>query len=141
MLCRLDHVNVSVVSNDRAIEFLQIAFPDLRVRGGGQTAGEGWTGAWLHLGNDDLYVSLNEATTVEVGDRNGMVSTGINHVGFTVDDMEELLRKYEAAGFKCSAMDESPARKRLYVTDADHIMWEFIEYLSDDPAVRNDYSI
>jgi catechol 2,3-dioxygenase-like lactoylglutathione lyase family enzyme len=141
MICQLDHVNVSVVSNNGAIEFLRIAFPQLRVRGGGPTAGEGFTGAWVHLGTDELYVSLNEATTIAVDDRQGMQSTGINHVGFMVDDVDDLMAKYGAAGFKCSPTDESPSRKRLYVTDADHIMWEFIEYLSDDPAVRNDYSI
>lgn len=29
----------------------------------------------------------------------------------------------------------------MYVTDQDGIMWEFIQYLSDDPAVQNDNSL
>jgi hypothetical protein len=46
-----------------------------------------------------------------------------------------------ATGHKCSYMEEPPARLRMYVTDSDNIMWEFIQYLSDDPAVQNDNSV
>ena len=73
--------------------------------------------------------------------RDGSQQTGINHAGFVVVDLEKLHGRYAAAGFECPAMDESPARLRVYVTDHDNIMWEFIEYLSDDPAVQNDNSV
>lgn len=141
MLCKLDHVNVNVLDLDRGVEFLRIAFPALRTRGEGASTHEGWTAKWVHLGTDELYVCLNTTSKATAGRRDPRHETGINHVGFIVDDAGDLAAKYEAAGFKCAFMDERPSRKRLYVTDSDGITWEFIEYLSDDPAVRNDYAV
>ena len=141
MTCQLDHVNVTVVDIERSAEFLRIAFPHFRTRGGGEADDDGMRSAWMHLGTDEAYVCLNQTTLVKQVDRDGSKETGINHVGFIVDDVDALLGKYETAGFKCSMMDEQPSRKRLYVTDLDGIVWEFVQYLSDDPAVRNDYSI
>lgn len=141
MAFHFDHVNVSVVSIDRAAEFLNIAFPHFRIRGSGGGEYEGVRSAWAHLGTDEEYISLNETGNMEVGSRNGSKLTGINHVGFVVLDLETLHGKYEAAGHKCSFMNEAPARLRMYVTDQDSIMWEFIQYLADDPAVQNDNSV
>jgi catechol 2,3-dioxygenase-like lactoylglutathione lyase family enzyme len=142
MLCQLDHVNVSVVDIQRTIAFLRIAFPEFRIRGGGT----GYFGKvkteWLHLGLDELYVSLNTAYPIEPRHKpHEAQETGINHVGFIVEDVDDVHSKYAAAGFKCEPVNELPSRKRLYVADADEIIWEFIQYLSDDFAVRNDYSI
>lgn len=143
MICQLDHVNISVVNLDRTVGFLRIAFPEFRVRGGGYGRFDGGTSEWLHLGLDELYVSINTSTQIlEARDKpDGNHETGINHVGFAVKDVEGLLDKYELAGFQCELKKELPARQRLYVRDADGIIWEFIQYLSDDFAVRNDYSI
>ena len=138
---QLDHANVNVLNIDRAVEFLSTALPGFRVRGGGTTDREDRTERWLHFGSDDVYVCLNESSLGRPTERNGREETGINHVGFTVDDVDALLAAYESGGFRCARMDESPSRLRLYVTDADGITWEFIQYLSDDPAVRNDYSV
>lgn len=141
MSVQLDHANITVVDIERAIEFLKTALPELRVRGSGETDHGDWSERWLHVGTDDLYVCLNTTTRVEKAERKAREETGLNHVGFMVDDVEAIQGKYEAGGFKCSLADEQPSRKRLYVTDESGITWEFIEYLSDDPAVRNDYSI
>ena len=141
MTGQLDHANITVVSIDRAKSFLRIALPHFQVRGSGTTDHGDWTSSWLHLGTDHLYVSLNEGSRVEKTERKGQDETGINHVGFIVGDVDALLNAYETEGFKCSRTDERPARLRLYVTDHDGITWEFIQYLSEDPAARNDYSI
>jgi catechol 2,3-dioxygenase-like lactoylglutathione lyase family enzyme len=136
-----DHVNITVASIDRAAEFLKIAFPHFERRGGGEGQSEGMRVAWSHLGTEEEYVSLNETSAVQRTERNGSRESGINHVGFVVFDLARLQARYEAAGHKCQPIDERPSRLRLYVTDHDNIMWEFIQYLSDDPAVQNDYSI
>ncbi len=141
MLCQLDHANITVVSIERAIEFLRTAFPDFRERGSGETDHGDWSERWVHLGTDDLYVCLNTTTRVTRAERKAREETGLNHVGFIVEDVDRLLDEYEAGGYKCALMDEQPSRKRLYVTDHDGITWEFVQYLSDDPAVRNDYSV
>ncbi len=142
MTCQLDHVNISVVDIDRTVAFLRIAFPEFIVRGGGQGEYQGATTAWLHLGIDELYVSVNTTSkTVTRQQPHGVPETGINHVGFIVENVDDVQGKYEAAGFRCVPVDELPSRKRLYVDDSDGIQWEFIQYMSDDFAVRNDYSI
>ena len=138
---RLEHTNITVVSVDRAIEFLTTAFGHYAVRGGGETMHEGQKGRWLHLGADDTYIALQESEGVEVTPRNANTETGINHVGFVVDDVDGIMARMVAAGHKHSLVEELPSRRRLYVDDFDGITWEFVEYLSDDPAVRNDYSI
>lgn len=137
----LDHANVTVVSIDRAQSFLRIALPHFQVRGSGTTDHGDWTESWLHFGTDDLYVSLNETSLVKKAERNAREETGVNHVGFTVEDVDALLHSYEAEGFRSARIDERPARLRLYVTDHDGITWEFIQYLSDNPSERNDYSV
>lgn len=138
---QLEHTNITVVDTDRTIEFLTTAFPHFRVRGGGGTEHGTWQKKWCHLGTDDFYIAIEEPTIAKKTPRQATEQTGINHVGFVVDDADEIQRKMEAAGYKNSMVDESPSRKRLYVTDADAITWEFVEYLSDDPAERNDYSL
>jgi catechol 2,3-dioxygenase-like lactoylglutathione lyase family enzyme len=136
---QLEHTNITVVDTDRTIEFLTTAFPHFKVRGGGGSEHQTWKKKWCHLGTDDFYIAIEEATITRKTKREAMEHTGINHVGFMVDDVEEIQGKMEAAGYKNSLADESPSRKRLYVTDADAITWEFVEYLSDDPAIRNRY--
>ena len=138
---QLDHVNVTVVDISRAAAFLQVAFPHFRVRGSGKSDHGDWTEAWAHLGTDDGYVCLNESSRVKQIERNNREETGVNHVGFMVDDVDALLASYETQGLNCARIDESPSRLRLYVTDSDGITWEFIQYLSDASAVRNDYSV
>jgi catechol 2,3-dioxygenase-like lactoylglutathione lyase family enzyme len=138
----LDHVNISVVDVDRTVALLRIAFPEFIVRGSGKGEYQGATTAWLHLGIDELYVSINTAGNILTQHRSyEMPETGINHVGFIDENVDDLQGKYEAAGFRCSPVDELPSRKRLDVDDADGIQWKFIQYMSDDFAVRNDYSI
>ena len=34
-----------------------------------------------------------------------------------------------------------PHRKRVYFNDREGNDWEFVQYLSDDPADRNDYTL
>ena len=45
-----------------------------------------------------------------------------------------------AAGFEESTYGNNhPHRKRVYFYDADGNDWEFVEYLTSDPARRHDY--
>jgi hypothetical protein len=141
MAFHFDHVNISVVSIERTAEFLNVAFPHFKVRGGGAGEYQGVKTAWAHLGTDEEYISLNQTSVMEVVARNGSQQTGINHAGFVVVDLGKLHTRYEEAGYTCQWLDESPSRLRMYVTDHDNIQWEFIQYLSDDPAVQNDNSV
>ena len=139
MTVRLDHANLIVRDIDETTRFLQTAFPDFRVRANG----EGMTGArWSHVGNDVTYLALNEAThtTERWVPYDG--KPGLNHLGFEVDDAEALRARMRAAGYKDTTVPNShPARTRVYFNDLDGNDWEFVQYLTDDPDKRNDYTL
>jgi catechol 2,3-dioxygenase-like lactoylglutathione lyase family enzyme len=138
MTVRLDHANLIVRDLEGMIRFLQTAFPDFRVRG----EGADWSGSrWVHVGNDVGYVALHQAR------REGAEpwvpysgKPGLNHLGFEVDDVEAVRARLLAAGHVDSTVPNAhPFRKRVYFHDPEGNDWEFVEYLSDDPAERNDY--
>ena len=140
MTVRLDHANLIVRDLDGMIRFLQTAFPEFRLRADGKSS----SGArWAHFGTEHTYVALNEAVRdsaepwVPYGGK-----PGLNHLGFEVDDADALRARLGAAGFKDSTVPNAhPYRKRVYFQDAEGNDWEFVQYLTDDPAKRHDYSL
>lgn len=140
MTVRLDHANLCVRDVDAAVRFLRTAFPEFRVRGEGRT----WQGArWVHVGTDAVYLALTEAREepalrwVPYGGR-----PGTNHLGFEVDDAEAVRARLAAAGYQDSTVPNAhPHRRRVYFHDPEGNDWEFVEYRSDDPALRNDYDL
>ena len=137
---RLEHANLVVRDVDATLRFLQTALPDFAVRhdSGGRPADR-----WVHVGNDHAYVALMqsraepaEAWTPYEG------RPGVNHLAFVVDDADALRARMRAAGFRDSTLPNAhPWRKRVYFLDPDGNDWEFVEYLSDTPALRNDYRL
>jgi catechol 2,3-dioxygenase-like lactoylglutathione lyase family enzyme len=140
MKIRLEHANLLVRDIDSMIRFLQTAFPDFRVRGEGKT----WSGAsWVHIGTDDTYLALTEATA-EPAERWVPYAgkPGLNHLAYEVDDADALGARLAEAGYSDSTVPNChPHRKRVYFHDPEGNDWEFVEYLSDDPAERNDYEL
>lgn len=140
MTVRLDHANLSVSDLDGVIQFLQTAFPEFGVRGGGTSP----SGArWAHVGTEHTYLALNETTRdaaepwVPYGG-----TPGLNHLGFEVDDAEALRARLRAAGYRDTTVPNAhPARTRVYFHDAEGNDWEFIQYLTDEPAKRHDYTL
>lgn len=139
MSVRLDHANLSVRDPEAVIRFLTTAFPDFRVRGrGGDCAG--WE--WVHVGNHETYVALLAAGGA-VGEPFVPYAgaPGLNHLGFEVDDVAALRERMLAAGYhETTTPNAHPHRRRVYFADAEGNDWEFVEYLSRDPAERNDYA-
>src|SRR5262249_12139078 len=140
MTIRLDHANLTVRNVDETLRFLCTAFPDFRIR----AEGKKWSGGrWLHVGNDDVYLALDEARA-EPAERWVPYAgkPGTNHLGFVVDDAEALRARMRAAGYAHTTVpNPPPLRRRLYVHDAEGNDWEFVQYLSDDPKERNDYAL
>jgi len=67
---------------------------------------------------------------------------GVNHLAYEVDDVEALRERLRSAGYRDSTVpNRHPYRKRVYFYDADGNDWEFVQYLSDDPAKRHDYKV
>ncbi|TDJ45398.1 MAG: VOC family protein [Gammaproteobacteria bacterium] len=129
----LEHIHISVKSIDRTEAFLLAAVPAMRRRGGGVVDGYG---TWVHLGTEQSYIALTESV-----DANSMPE--LRHIGLVVDDIEALINRLAEAGYTPaddSAVNGHPYRRRVYYVDGNGLDWEFVQYLSDDPALRNDYS-
>ena len=91
---KLEHANLSVENTDAMERFLVAAFPDFRRRGEG-TDGQGRP--WRHVGNDEFYVALQTVPTNTHRTPYGN-DTGLNHLGWEVDDLEALVERMRQAG-------------------------------------------
>jgi len=133
---RIEHANLNVHDAGPITAFLKTAFPDFRTRGEGKDdAGR----PWCHFGDDEVYFAL---TTIGPGeDRKPYgATTGLNHIGFEVDDIDALRVRMEAAGYRHNLrFDDHPARRRIYYFDPEGNDWEFVQYLTEDQSQRNDY--
>jgi len=140
MTIRLEHANLCVRDIDAEVRFLQTAFPEFRVRADRRDADGG---RWLHIGTDEHYLALTEAW--ETGERpfepySGV--PGVNHLGYEVEDAAALRARMLAAGYEESTVPNNhPHRVRVYFHDPEGNDWEFVQYLSSDPALRNDYDL
>lgn len=139
MTLRMEHANLTVRNYDEAVRFLQTAFPDFKVRREGTKDAH----RWMHIGTGETYIALNEATQDKRDNWEPYAGQpGVNHLGFEVDDAEGIRERLAAAGFKDSTYpNKHPHRNRVYFYDADGNDWEFVEYFSDDPSLRNDYEL
>ncbi|WP_372368912.1 VOC family protein [Candidatus Uabimicrobium sp. HlEnr_7] len=130
----LEHANITVEDIDQAIIFLQTAFPNFQVRGGGGTGNE----RWLHIGTDKTYIALNAAYGKATS--NAYNGIGINHIGFVVQDVNSVQERLEGKGYQSSyPRTEEKYRTRIYYNDPSGNEYEFVEYLSEDPQKRNFY--
>jgi catechol 2,3-dioxygenase-like lactoylglutathione lyase family enzyme len=140
MAVKLEHANLCVRDIDAMIRFLRTAFPEFRVRGEGKSA-DGTR--WVHVGTEQTYIALGQSR-LEPPTRwapyEGM--PGVNHLAYEVDDVEALRARMSSAGYRDSTVPNNhPFRRRLYFNDPEGNVWEFVQYLSGDPANRNDYKL
>lgn len=135
----LEHLNLTVLDVDKAVRFLQTAMPELEVRGGG--TGEKCR-RWVHIGTEHTYLAIEDRGADRPGPHQPYTHPGMNHIGFVVDNIEEVAARLRGAGYKegMSAM-EHPHRKRIYFFDDDNNEFEFVEYLSAVSSERNDYEM
>ena len=140
MTVRLEHANIIVRDIDATIRFLQAAFPEFRIR----FEGKDLRGRrWVHIGTNDSYIALTQST-VEPEERwkPYVGLPGINHLAYEVDDVDALRDRLRSAGYQDSTVPNNHAyRRRVYFYDPDGNDWEFVQYLSDDPAKRHDYTL
>jgi catechol 2,3-dioxygenase-like lactoylglutathione lyase family enzyme len=130
----VEHANLNVRDLDETITFLTTALPNFKVR----YRGEDTNGTpWCHIGTDSTYLALGQGFPDD-----GSREARLNHVGFVVDNADELKKRCLDGGFKEGYVENKihPHRKRVYIKDEEGVEWEFVEYLSDDPAKRHDYS-
>ncbi len=141
---KLEHANITVKSIDAAVEFLGLAFPDCGVRGGGAIHGDDAMGRWVHFGNDDFYVALQQNASHSGRSDVTYQHDGINHVGFVVEQLDDMIKRLAAEGYEvtpASVMKGHPHRRRAYFFDKNGVEWEFVEYASEATEERNDYAL
>ena len=133
----LEHANLDVPSIESTTRFLLTAFPDFCVRGQGNSAE---FGPWAHVGNERFYIALQETPTHSISNN----TSPLRHLGWVIDDVERLIKRLASIGIHPSDsdwLDSHPYRRRVYFEDDNRLQWEFIQYLSDSPQQRNDYSL
>jgi catechol 2,3-dioxygenase-like lactoylglutathione lyase family enzyme len=140
MTVRLEHANLFVRDIDATIRFLQTAFPEFRIRFDGIDP-RGFR--WVHVGTDDTYIALTQSTVEPEQPWTPYAGVpGVNHLAYEVDDVEALGERLKSAGYRNSTVPNNhPFRTRAYFYDRDGNDWEFVQYLSDDPAKRHDYTL
>ena len=127
---QVEHANIRVRDIDETVKLLTIALPNFKVRGGSASK------KWIHIGTESTYLALNK----DGGDTQKH-GPGLNHVGFVVDDTDAVRERLETAGYKEGYRPEThPHRRRVYYHDGNGTEWEFVQYFSNDPAERNDYT-
>jgi catechol 2,3-dioxygenase-like lactoylglutathione lyase family enzyme len=138
MTVRLEHANLIVRNIDATLRFVRSAFPEFRVRYDSKDSTEG---RWVHVGTDDSYIALTQSSVEPQQHWTPYMGIpGVNHLGYEVDDAEALRQRLQAAGYTESTVpNDDRYRHRVYFYDPDGNDWEFVQYLSNDPAERNEY--
>ena len=137
---KLEHANMTVPSIEKSMRFLATVFPEFQVRGEGE-AGEGPSlRRWLHFGTDSSYIALEELKKPpEPKPYRPYSDLGINHLCYEVEKIDPIMERLRAGGFPVRVVPNETFRKRIYVDDNVGNEWEFVQYLSDEPAKKNQY--
>ena len=131
----LEHANITVNNLEQAVTFFSTAFPHFKERGGGESNGR----KWIHFGDATTYIALNTSNQEKSIAKN-YSSSGINHLGFVVQNVEQIAKRLLDAGYKRSFPKQvEKFRIRDYFFDGDGNEFEFVEYLSENESERNYY--
>lgn len=138
-MVRLEHANLVVTDMKPTLEFLKAAFPHWRVRGGGKGSWSGKPREWLHVGDDETYISLSDNGEGAPRDLKGH-APGLAHLAFEVSGLDGLKARLAEAGFEITNPgNPTDHRRNVYYVDGNNIEYEFVEYLSDNPDEKNRY--
>ncbi len=136
---KLEHINLVVAEIDPTLTLLGAAFPEWRLRGEGRDEWYGMPRRWVHFGDDDTYVTLNDFGKGAQRDLKG-AAPGLAHIGFEVASVDLIIARLKTAGFEPShSGTPHPHRRNVYYIDGAGLEFEFTEYLSDAPEERNLY--
>ena len=135
-MSKLEHANLSVTDLDATTRFITAALPEFSIRGEGRDdSGR----PWRHVGTRHHYIALQAVPGRESRVPYGN-TTGLNHLGWEVEDVAQVEARLRAAGFEPNLrFDDHPARRRIYFHDPDGNDWEFVQYLTDDLDARHSY--
>lgn len=94
---------------------------------------------WLHFGDEYQYLAFNNKGTGE--NRDLTTNTlGLSHFAFEVQNLEAIIKRLQVAGYDVAKNGAfSKHRKNVYFLDPNGYEVEFVEYLNDEPELRNLY--
>ena len=140
-MIHLEHVNLVVRDINASLAFYQAAFPHWTVRGGGEGTWYGKPRNWIHFGDDYQYLAFNDDGEADNRDLTGH-QVGLAHFAFVTHDLDGVISRLAQAGSNIDKEGASdPYRRNVYFIDPDGFEVEFVEYLTDHPSKRNNYSI
>ncbi len=118
---RLEHANISVTDPERSAALLKELL-GWRERWRGPSLKHGRT---IHVGEDHDYVALYTGDHVK-----GEFSKGnpLNHVAFTVDDLDAAEKVVTSHGLEPFGHDDYEPGRRFYFFDWDGIEFEVVSY-------------
>lgn len=136
----LEHANITVEDIEASVRFVRTAFPGFEVRGSGESRTEDGPKKWAHVGDERTYLAFEESLGEIDPKRVPYRDSGINHVGFVVEDLEDVTARLRNGGHEEGIIAEiHPFRARRYFYDPNGVEYEFVQYFSDDPGERNKY--
>ena len=139
MITYLEHANLTVPDIDAAIEFLKTVDPSMVVMWDETREGDY---RWAHVGVGDCYIALAtpHLNSNPTDERRPYKDYGINHLGWVVNDLDEVIKRVEARGYRKGIPGEhAEYRRRVYYYDSAGFEWELIEYLTENYDQRFSY--
>lgn len=136
-MLHLEHINLVVKDIPKMLAFYQAAFPHWSIRDQGIGTWYGKSRRWLHFGNDYQYIAFSDNGEGENRDLSGH-QVGLAHFAYVTHEIEALTARLINSGFPVSNDGSNePFRRNVYFIDPEGFEVEFVQYLSDDPELRN----
>ncbi|MFA0084604.1 glyoxalase [Vibrio sp. 10N.286.49.C2] len=136
-MIQLEHVNLVVKDIPEMLTFYQAAFPHWSIRDEGKGDWNGKPRNWLHFGDDYQYIALSDNGEGGNRDLSGH-QVGLAHFAYVTDNIDSVIARLNQAGFQVAKPGaKEPYRKNSYFIDPAGFEIEFVEYLTDDPKLRN----
>ena len=139
-MIQLEHVNLVVSDIPQMLTFYQAVFPHWSVRDEGKGEWSGKPRNWLHFGDEYQYIALSDHGE---GKNRELVGhqVGLAHFAYVTHDIDGVISRLQAAGFDIAKPGaDDPYRRNVYFVDPAGFEVEFVQYLSDVPALRNQSS-
>ncbi|WED25623.1 VOC family protein [Vibrio sp. DW001] len=136
-MIQLEHVNLVVHDIPDMLKFYQAVFPHWYVRDEGKGDWYGKPRNWLHFGDEYQYIALSDHGEGKIRDLSGH-QVGLAHFAYVTHSIDGVIERLGQAGFSIAKSGaKEPYRKNIYFVDPAGFEIEFVEYLSDDPKLRN----
>ncbi|RVK41412.1 VOC family protein [Sinorhizobium meliloti] len=135
----VEHVQI-VVSNLATAEAFYSKVFGWSVRGRGRECAADRTYDWIHIGTDTSYMAFRTPYNGAAFNDSHRGHSG-NHVGIVVGNLAGIMRALDELGVQIRCAKPHPHRARLYFRDFDGNEIEVVEYFSEAPEDRNDYTL